>query len=199
MPTYVGYARQTRHGPPLSEQVEKLHKAGVVDRLLFKDVLPKAKRAKTPTDERDDCIRSIRKGETLVLPSMDRLGTDLRDVLDQIVKLSEKNAGLVVVDAGFDYPVNQMPAIQFAEMVLSAERVFRTENTRKARKAAKLMGRTGGRPASAIVADPKKNREAKADWRNPDLSQREVARRHKTSPRTLRRLFGEKLLSTDEE
>jgi DNA invertase Pin-like site-specific DNA recombinase len=115
------------------------------------------------------CLKSLREGDTLVVWKLDRLGRNLRHLIELIEKLSAKNIGLKVLTgqgAAIDTtrPEGKLVFGIFAALA-EFERELIVERTRAGLAAARARGRKGGRPrkmtpskirmAMAAMSDPK--------------------------------------------
>lgn len=129
-------------------------------------------------------VKKLKPGDLLVIKSIDRLGRNYEDILEQWRLITkEKQVDIVVLDmplldtrhTGKDLTGTFVAdlVLQILSYVAQAER----ENTRQRQKegiaAAKLRGVKFGRPRKAIPAD---FLIIKAAWENKRISSREAAR-----------------------
>ncbi len=124
----------------------------------------------------DACLKSLREGDTLVVWKLDRLGRNLRHLIELIDKLSEKNIGLKVLTgqgAAIDTtkPEGKLVFGIFAALA-EFERALIVERTRAGLTAARARGRKGGRPRKMT---PAKIRMAMAAMADPNAKAQRVA------------------------
>jgi DNA invertase Pin-like site-specific DNA recombinase len=115
------------------------------------------------------CLKALQPGNTLVVWKLDRLGRDLKHLIQLIEDLRNKNIGLkVLAGAGAQIdtttPNGRMVFSLFA-VLAEFERELIVERTRAGLAAARARGRRGGRPrkmdkatltmAIAAMSDPK--------------------------------------------
>ena len=92
----IGYARVSSTGQSLEVQTEKLIAAGVEPDHLFAE-----KRSGTTAKDRpelDAALRSVRKGDVLIVTKMDRLARSVSDLRTIVDKLDAKGVGFRVLD-----------------------------------------------------------------------------------------------------
>lgn len=130
-------------------------------------------------------IRKIKPGDVLVVKSIDRLGRNYEEILDQWRLITkEKRADIVVLDMPLldtRQTGKDLTGIFVADLVLQIlSYVAQTEreNIRQRQKegiaAAKLRGVRFGRPRKEI---PGEFQRLKTEWENKEISSREAAKR----------------------
>ena len=130
-------------------------------------------------------IRKIKPGDILVVKSIDRLGRNYEEILDQWRLITkEKRADIVVLDMPLldtRQTGKDLTGIFVADLVLQIlSYVAQTEreNIRQRQKegiaAAKLRGVRFGRPRKEI---PGEFQRLKTEWENKEISSREAAKR----------------------
>lgn len=130
-------------------------------------------------------IRKIKPGDILVVKSIDRLGRNHEEILDQWRLITkEKRADIVVLDMPLldtRQTGKDLTGIFVADLVLQIlSYVAQTEreNIRQRQKegiaAAKLRGVRFGRPRKEI---PGEFQRLKTEWENKEISSREAAKR----------------------
>ena len=92
----LGYVRVSKAdgSQAVDLQVDALRKAGVVKKNIYQD------QASGKTDDRpglDNCLKALRAGDTLVVWKLDRLGRDLRHLVNTVQELSEREIGFKVL------------------------------------------------------------------------------------------------------
>ena len=92
----VGYARVSKTGDAqnLDLQVDALTGAGVAARAIYED---RASGKKESRPGLDACLKALRRGDTLVVWKLDRLGRDLRHLVHIVRELTEREVGLRVL------------------------------------------------------------------------------------------------------
>ena len=137
-----GYARVSTKEQNELRQLIALREFGLTDRAIFVD-----KQSGKDFDRRSyqRLLRKLKDGDTLVIKSIDRLGRNYEEILEQWrIITKEKCAAIVVLD---------MPLL----------------DTRRNRAAAKARGVKFGRPRKAL---PEGFGEVKARWERGELSAR---------------------------
>jgi DNA invertase Pin-like site-specific DNA recombinase len=183
-------------------QRDALTAAGVGPGQLYED---KASGKREDRPELLSCLKSLRAGDTLMVWKLDRLGRDLRHLVNIVHDLTERGIGLKVL-AGQGAAIDTTTAsgkLVFGIFAALAEfeRELITERTLAGLASARARGRNGGRPYKMT---PAKLRLAmasmgKAETKVSDLCvelgiTRQTLYRH-VSPIGELRTDGEKLLS----
>lgn len=205
MTVLIGYARVSKAdgSQVIDLQRDALVKAGVdLDHHLYTDA------ASGKRDDRpglDACIKALRHGDTLVVWKLDRLGRDLRHLVNLVGDLTKRGIGLKVL-AGEGASIDTTTAngrLVFAIFAGLAEfeRELIVERTKAGLAAARARGRSGGRP---FKMTPAKLRLAQAAMGKPETKvaelcaelgiTRQTLYRHVT-PKGEIRPDGEKLLA----
>ena len=200
----IGYARVSKAdgSQVLDLQHDALAKAGVRPEHIYED---------TASGRRDDrpglraCLKALRSGDTLVIWKLDRLGRDLRHLVNLVGDLTKCCVGLKVL-AGEGASIDTTTAngrLIFAIFAGLAEfeRELIVERTRAGLASARARGRQGGRPFKMTLA---KLRLAQAAMSDPETQvgdlcselgiSRQTLYRHVT-PEGKIRPDGEKLLA----
>lgn len=192
MTVLVGYAREMKHGASLDEQVQALEAAGVTPRLLFKDVKPKRVKDKPTLEQRDNAILSLREGECLVVDGLFRLGRDVNDLRVAMRSISQRGAYVRDLSSPNALPQTLGDSFEWIEAFWKARGEYFNQKLKHARAERRRQGKdTGPRPRGRF-SDPEMKKAIRADWNNPELSQREVAAKWQTDTRTLKRNLGER-------
>jgi DNA invertase Pin-like site-specific DNA recombinase len=142
----IGYARISKaDGSQVTDlQTDSLKKAGVDQ--VYED---KCSGKLTQRPELDACFKALRKGDTLVVWRIDRLGRDTRHLIDVVVRLKAKGVGLRVLSGIGDGEVDtstangQMIFNIFATLA-EFERNLIVERTKAGLDSARARGRKGG-------------------------------------------------------
>jgi DNA invertase Pin-like site-specific DNA recombinase len=145
----IGYMRASKAdgGQALDPQRDALLGAGVDARHLYED------RASGKRDDRpglEACLKAVREGDTLVTWKLDRLGRDLRHLVNLVHELTGRGVGLKVL-AGQGASLDTTTAnggLVFGIFAALAEfeRELIVERTRAGLASARARGRNGGRP-----------------------------------------------------
>jgi DNA invertase Pin-like site-specific DNA recombinase len=144
----IGYMRVSKAdgSQTLDLQHDALDAAGVAERNLYSD---------TASGKRDDrpgldaCLKALRTGDTLVVWKLDRLGRNLRHLVNVVHDLTERGIGLRVL-TGQGAAIDTTTAagkLVFGIFAALAEfeRELISERTRAGLAAARARGRKGGR------------------------------------------------------
>jgi DNA invertase Pin-like site-specific DNA recombinase len=145
----LGYARVSTTKQSLERQFDALAGAGIPDERTFTD---KRTGATVDRDGLAAALKYARRGETIVVHTLDRLGRNLREVLNLVHDLAERGIG--VRSLADPLPINTadegMGRIAFLLLALFAEmeRTFTAERAAHARAVAEAAGRRVGRPVA---------------------------------------------------
>lgn len=145
---FIGYARISKSdgSQNLDLQIDALKKSGVNSENIYHDAAS-GKNMKRPS--LDACLKALRKGDTLVIWKLDRLGRSLHDLVTLIQQLSDKNIGLKVLTgkgANIDTstPTGKM-FFGFFAVLAEFERDLIIERTKAGLESARARGKKGGR------------------------------------------------------
>jgi DNA invertase Pin-like site-specific DNA recombinase len=151
----IGYARVSKAdgSQALDLQIDALKKAGVKTNHIYQD------HASGKHDDRPGlvaCMKALRKGDLLIVWKLDRLGRDLRHLVNTIQELLDKGVGFKVL-AGQGAEINTTTAsgkLVFGIFAALAEfeRELIRERTMAGLAAARARGRKGGRRFSLTKA-----------------------------------------------
>ena len=143
MPQMLGYARVSTSDQDLSGQKERLTEAGAAR--IFEDVMSGAAFDRPGLAALLDYARP---GDTLAVIRLDRLGRSMKELLDTIDMLKERQVDLVSLEERID---TSSAAGELVFHVFGAiahfERRLISERTRDGLAAARKRGRKPGRPA----------------------------------------------------
>ncbi len=164
----IGYMRVSKAdgSQVLDLQRDALLASGVKPELLYEDL------ASGRQDDRPGltaCLKALREGDTLVVWKLDRLGRDLRHLVNTVHDLTGRGVGLKVL-AGQGAQVNTTTAqgkLVFGIFAALAEfeRELISERTKAGLASARARGRHGGAP---FKMTPAKLRLAMAAMANRD-------------------------------
>ena len=164
----VGYMRVSKADGSQSTDLQRdaLLAAGVESVNLYED------QASGKKDDRPHlaaCLKALRKGDTLLVWKLDRLGRDLRHLVNTVHDLTDRDIGLKVL-TGEGASIDTTTAsgkLVFGIFAALAEfeRALISERTIAGLAAARARGRKGGRP---FKMTPAKVRLAAASMGQPD-------------------------------
>ncbi len=157
----IGYARVSTGEQTLDLQLDALKTAG-----CGKVYTETASGAKAERPVLDEVLSYLRKGDTLVVWRLDRLGRSLQHLIETVAALAERGIGFKSLTEQID---TTTPGGKLIFHVFGAlaefERDLIRERTQAGLRAARARGRTGGRPKA--LADPKKLAMAKQLYADP--------------------------------
>ena len=140
----IGYARVSTDDQDLSLQRDALSQAGCDQ--FFEDQLSGAKAARPGLQE---ALKYTRSGDTLVVWRLDRLSRSLKDLIDMVTRLESHGVGLKSLHETIDTTSSSGKLIFHVFGALAEfERKLIRERTQAHLKAARVLGRKGGRPKS---------------------------------------------------
>lgn len=144
----IGYCRVSKSdgSQKYDLQMDALKADGVKEENIYTD---RISGAKSDRPGLNSCIRALRKGDKLVIWSLDRLGRNLRHLINLIDELQAKGVSFKVLSgqgAGIDTstPHGKM-VFQIFGALAEFERELIRERTRAGIAAARTRGRNGGR------------------------------------------------------
>lgn len=183
----LGYMRVSKAdgSQVLDLQRDALIAAGITDRHLYEDLT---------SGRRDDrpgllaCVKALRKGDALVVWKLDRLGRDLRHLVNLVHDLTVRGVGLKVLTGEGSAIDTTTAAGKLVFGIFAAlaefERALITERTRAGIAAARARGRSGGAPFKMTAA---KLRLAQAAMGKPETKIAPLCRELGISRQTLYR------------
>lgn len=138
----IGYARVSTVDQNFNIQVDALKKEGCEK--IFQDTASGAIKERKALEE---ALEYLRPGDTLVVWRLDRLGRSVKNLIELVNSLKEKNIGFKSITEVID---TTTPTGQFFFHITAAfaelERNLIRERTYAGLKAARARGRKGGRP-----------------------------------------------------
>lgn len=138
----IGYARVSTHDQNLDLQTDALRQAGC--ERIFTDRAGGAQRDRPGLTE---ALSYVRPGDTLVVWRLDRLGRSLRDLVERVEQLRQRDVGFHSLHESVDTtgPVGRFVFHLFSALA-EFERELIRERTQAGLAAARARGRVGGRP-----------------------------------------------------
>jgi DNA invertase Pin-like site-specific DNA recombinase len=150
---FIGYARVSTTDQPLDLQKDALEKAGC--ERIFTDTASGAKQERVGLDE---ALSYVRKGDTLVVWRLDRLGRSLPHLIETITGLENRGIGFKSLTESIDTTTSGGKLVFHIFGALAEfERDIIRERTQAGLTAARSRGRKGGRPKALT---PKKQEQA---------------------------------------
>lgn len=163
----VGYMRVSKADGSQATDLQRdaLIEAGVYPESLYED---KASGKREDRPELAACLKALRHGDTLLVWKLDRLGRDLRHLVNIVHDLTQRGIGLKVL-TGQGAAIDTTTAsgkLVFGIFAALAEfeRELISERTLAGLASARARGRTGGRP---FKMTPAKVRLARASMGHP--------------------------------
>lgn len=162
-----GYARVSKHDQSLDIQLQKLEAAGCDD--IYKEKVSGAKDNRT---ELNRLMEKLRKGDTVCVVRLDRLGRRMSKLIELMNEFKEKGIDFVSLENNIDTntPLGMIlfsMCAAFSEM----ERELIRERVRAGLDAAHKKGRKGGRPKALI---PSKLETLKSLKKGDNFSVKEI-------------------------
>ena len=197
-----GTKRQTRLvDVPVNSQQDALLAAGVLPEQIYQDF------SSGKNDNRQGliaCLKAIRKGDTLIVWKLDRLGRNLKHLVDTVHDLSSKGVDFKVLSGQGAQIDTATPQGKLVFGIFAAlaefERDLISERTKAGLNAARARGRNGGAPYKMTAAKLRlaqvamENKETKISELCKELGiTRQTLYRH-VSPDGVLRHAGKKLL-----
>lgn len=151
----IGYARVSKaDGSQVTDlQRDALTAAGVDHRHIYEDTVSSRR------DERPGlaaCLKALRQGDMLVVWKLDRLGRDLRHLVNTVHELTARGIGFKVLTGHGATIDTTTPAgklvFGFFAALAEFERELIVERTKAGLAAARARGRSGGRPYKMTAA-----------------------------------------------
>ncbi|GGO57808.1 recombinase family protein [Streptomyces lasiicapitis] len=166
----IGYARVSTGGQKLDRQLDALNTAPGCRRIF-------ADKKSGKTDQRPElkaCHAFLQSGDTLVVPSLDRYGRSLQDLVNMVAALRERQIGFTSLHERLDTttPGGRLIFHVFAALAEFIRELI-VQGTNEGLAAARARGRVGGRPT---VVNDDLVRKAKDMLPNPENSVESIAK-----------------------
>ena len=181
----VGYARVSKadNSQVLDLQIDALTNAGVNEENIYTDKISGSK------DERpglENCLKALRQDDVLVVYKLDRLGRNLKHLIQTVEDLKKRKIGFKVLSGQGVNIDTTTPAGKMIFSIFGAlaefERELIIERTKAGLQAARARGRVGGRKFNLTKAQV---RLAEASMKNRDTSVAELCKELKITRATL--------------
>lgn len=180
----IGYARVSTSGQTLEGQLAALRAAGVAKENVFTDIMSGARTSRKGFDL---AMRALRRGDTLVVFSLSRIGRTVRQLLDINERLLAEGVTLKSLTEEIDTrtPAGRL-AFHMLAVVAQFERDVTIERTKHGVAAAQAAGLPHGRPRKLTDAQMKR---IEKDLANRTLSVSAIAKRYGVAAPTIRYHF----------
>ena len=181
----IGYARVSKsdNSQVLDLQIDALTNSGVKEENIYSDKISGSK------DERpglENCLKALREDDILVVYKLDRLGRNLKHLIQTVEDLTKRKIGFKVLSGQGVNIDTTTPAGKVIFSIFGAlaefERELIRERTIAGITAARARGRMGGRKFNLTKAQV---RLAEASMKNRDTSVTELCKELKITRATL--------------
>ena len=181
----IGYARVSKsdNSQVLDLQIDALTNSGVKEENIYSDKISGSK------DERpglENCLKALREDDILVVYKLDRLGRNLKHLIQTVEDLTKRKIGFKVLSGQGVNIDTTTPAGKMIFSIFGAlaefERELIRERTIAGITAARARGRMGGRKFNLTKAQV---RLAEASMTNRDTSVTELCKELKITRATL--------------
>ncbi len=178
----IGYARVSSESQDLNLQIDALKAEGCT--LIFTD---KASGVKAKRSGFEECMKKLKKGDTLVVWRLDRLGRSMPHLVSIITELKEKGIEFKSLCDGMIDTTSASGELIFNIFASLAqfERALIRERTNAGLTAARARGRTGGR--KPVLPKDSKVRMSKKLYSDKSMPIKEICSALKISRATLYR------------
>lgn len=180
----IGYARVSTENQTLDLQIDALNQVGC-ERIYQEHASGK----NTERAELTQCLKTLRRGDTLVVWRLDRLGRSLKDLIRIVADLEHMGVEFESLTEKID---TSTPTGKFTFHLFSAlselERNIIRERTQGGLQSARARGRIGGRPQALTEKEKIMVRQLMADKTNKPKN---IAKQFKISTATLYRVARE--------
>ena len=147
----IGYARVSTEDQHLNLQQDALNAVGCLK--IFTDTASGAKAERKGLEE---AIDYVREGDILVVWRLDRLGRSLKDLIERLTELHQRNIGFKSLTENIDTTTSGGKLIFHIFGALAEfERDLIRERTNAGLTAARARGKKGGRPKSPLSEEKK--------------------------------------------
>jgi DNA invertase Pin-like site-specific DNA recombinase len=174
----VGYARVSTQDQNAELQVDALEKSGCEQ--IFQEKITGKLRERP---ELSQCLRMLRTGDTLIVWKLDRLARSLKDLVEIVQDLNDREIGFKSVTEAIDTTSSGGRLVFHIFGALAEfEHSLIRERTIAGLHAARARGRKGGRKPSMSDSD---TRKAAAMLSDPSITKKDVAEHFAISRTTL--------------
>ena len=165
----IGYCRVSTNDQHLRMQEDALKSAGCEE--VYTDI---ASGVKTKRPGLEQALDKARKGDTLVVWKLDRLGRSIQHLIETVKSLSDRKVGFKSLQENIDTTSSGGKLVFHIFGALAEfERDLIKERTQAGLKAARKRGRLGGRPLVLSATEIKK---LKRHYKKGELSVKEICK-----------------------
>ena len=188
----IGYARVSTDDQNLHLQTDALNIARC--KKIYEEYASGKNTKARP--ELDNCLKSLREGDTLIVWRLDRLGRSLSDLVKIVTELERNNIGFESLTEKIDTTTSAGTFIFHVFAALAEfERNIIRERTMAGIKAARARGKLGGRPPKLSEGELA---IAKSLIQANEIPISEIAKQLGISRTTLYRLFPANVICVEE-
>jgi DNA invertase Pin-like site-specific DNA recombinase len=186
----VGYARVSKADGSqiLDLQIDALLQAGIPKEYIYQD---QASGSKEDRPGLEACLKALRSGDELIIWKLDRLGRNLKHLVNTVQSLSERQIGFKVITGQGANIDTSTPSGKLVFGIFAAlaefERELIRERTLAGLTSARARGRKGGRKFQLTKGQV---RLAQVSMKNRDTHISELCKELKVSRQTLYRYVG---------
>lgn len=190
MPKTVAYIRVSSKDQNLDRQIDEMKKLGIEDKYIYDD---KASGKDMDRIGYQYMKRTLEKGDTLVIKSLDRLGRNQQQIKDEWQYFKDNEINVRVLDMptlNIDYSNQEQSGMyrMVANIVFEVMSFMAQEEREKIRQrqregidAARKRGKQFGRPSITLKTFPNSTKDKLKDnyprWKNGEITAVEFARR----------------------
>jgi len=168
----IGYARVSTQDQHLRLQQDALKTTGCIK--IFTDTVSGAKYERKGLVE---ALNFLREGDILVVWRLDRLGRSLKDLIERLTELHNRNIGFKSLTESIDTTTSGGKLIFHIFGALAEfERDIIRERTNAGLIAARARGKKGGRPKSPL-SEEKKLQMARKMYEDKSMSVKDICNR----------------------
>lgn len=187
-----GYVRESKLLPSSALQKRALGDAGIdiADKYgpVYIDRHQKRKPKGDPLPERTECIKRLRKGDTIVVERAAVLGISREDIASALLAIAERGAAVYDIEA--NVTIKASPELLQAQALISRGVTQLAKGNAKVMRAGRLAtGNLGGRKPRYTDREKARAREI---WLNQEYDVAQSVELAGMSEATLRRYFGPK-------
>lgn len=140
----IGYARVSTSSQDTALQIDALKKAGC--ETIYEE---KASGSKKDRPELEQCLKSLRNGDVLIVWKLDRLGRSLQHLLEIVNELETKGVGFTSLTEAINTTTSTGKLVfNIFGSLAQFERSLIQDRVKAGLQAARKKGRIGGRPSA---------------------------------------------------
>jgi DNA invertase Pin-like site-specific DNA recombinase len=166
----IGYARVSTFDQNLNLQLDALKNSGCEQ--IFEEKISAVAKERP---QLNNLFSKLRKGDSVVVWKLDRLGRSLKDLIDLITKMKSLDVTFVSIQDGIDTSTatGRFTFNVFASLA-EFEREIISERTKAGLAAARARGKKGGRPAGFSKETISKIKAVKVLYDKEDKTMKEI-------------------------